>query len=88
MKPYPKPLLQKNLVMKCFKSFINDCFQAVIAAKGVEVATESSLGPIFQMFALIPTCGLLQEMKNFKQIGFSDLRKATITMLCKYLQKP
>ena len=46
------------------------------------MATESSLGPIFQMFALIPACGLLQEVKNLNNnIRFSDLREDTMNFL-------
>ena len=44
-----------------------------VAAKSVEVATESSLGPFIQLFILITTCHIFEKIERPQEMGFSDL---------------
>ena len=58
---------------KCEKTVRFLSQEAVIAAKRIETVTKSSLGPILQLFALLPTCGIFKEIGNPKKMAFSDL---------------
>ena len=57
--------------------------EGCIAAKAVEVATESSLGPFIQLFALIPTCGFFNQLRSPWDMGFSDLSfSIVVSVIC------